>query len=235
MKKFITSHVPLLLVVICFLILNCVFWPIVGTELGKDPSSIHITVWLGYGFVTGCYVLCGLVTFLKVFNKNVVTSFAPIFIVTFGYLVVASIFNLIGMIVNTDNYLWDLITNIILLLIFVAVFLIVYKHFTRVDDNTKRREERVKDWRTIAVTVSNLKSYSEDEEINSAITKLYDDVKYSSSASSDKTKEIETEFEEQITAIKMMLKNDSDKETVLKALKTAEKILQNRNQLLAIR
>lgn len=231
MKKILTSRVPLLLVIICFAILNCVFWPIAAPSL----SASKATLWIGYGFLTGTFVIVALMTFIKVYNKNTVTSLAPIFLVTTGYLTLSAIINIIAMALNSENYIWALVTNFILLLLFVAAFLVANKHFARVNENTARRETRVRDWRMTAVDVSGLIAFSSDDEVTAALKKLKEDIEYSSSASSEKTKNVEEELDEQIITIKSMLKNNMDKETVLKAIHVAESILKNRNQILMVR
>ncbi len=232
MKKFITGKVPLLLVIIGFLILNCVFWPIVAS---KDISTAKASVWLGYGFLTGTFIVCGLSTLIKVYNKNVSTSLLPIFLVTSGYLGVSSIFNIIVMAVNTDNYIWGLIVNLILVLLYLAFFLVAYKHLTRVNDNTARRETRMKDWRLVAVSVSNILSYTTDSDVKKELNELYESIKNSSTASNEKTKEIEEELNEQIVTIKSLIKNGAEKAAILNAIVIAKALLKNRNQILVIK
>lgn len=232
MKKFVTGRVPLLIVIIAFLIFNCIFWPIVATN---DISNTKTTLWLGYGFICGVFLICALTTLIKVHNKNVSISILPIFIVTSGYLAVSLLLNIIAMIVNSDEYLWALIINLILLLGYIAFFLVAYKHFARVNDNTAIRETRMKDWRLVAVSVSGIISFTDDPDIKKELNDLYTTIKCSSSASNANTKEVENELNDQITTIKSLIKNGADKKNILDAIKIAKALLKARNQMLAIR
>ena len=232
MKKFITGRVPLILVGIALLILNVVFWPIVGPKL--DGDTIKSSLWVGYGFLTGAFVIVGATTFIKIHNKNVVTSLAPIFLVTMSYFVLAIILNVICMIINTDEIIAQIVINAVLILLFVAALIIAYKHFSRVNDNTAKREERMEGWRMVSINISSLLAFATDEEVKAALKKLKENVDYSSSHGNEKTKAIEEELNEQIITIKSMLKNGSEKDTTLKAIAVAEALLKNRNQFLMV-
>ena len=65
-----------------------------------------------------------------------------------------------------------------------------------------------------------------------ALAKFADNIKMSSSRSTEKTVSIEGELNEQIVTIKSLLKNDADEEQILKAVKIGEALLVQRNQIL---
>ena len=228
MKKFLTSRVPLLLVIISLALFNVVFWAIVG----KHIDALHIGLWIAYGFLTTAFVVVGAVTFIPVKNKNTIASFSLIFIVTTAFLGLSLLINIIVMAVNSDDFVWPLVLNAIVLFVYMAAMLIAYKHLSRVDDNTVARETRMRDWRTVSINVTGLFNLTDDAEVLAALKKFREDIDCSSTASSEATKETEKELDEQIITIKSLLKAGSDKETVLKAIRVAGGILKTRNQLL---
>ncbi len=232
MKKFITGRVPFLLIVIALAIFNVIFWPIVCSN---GIANSKASVWVGYGFLTFSFCVCAACTFIRKTNKNVQVALLPLLRVTFIYLVLSIIFNIILMCVNTENWVWGVIIDAIMLLIYCAAFLITFKHFDRVNTNTKVREKRMKDWRLVAVSVSSLVSSVTDKEIKDALNKLYEHIKTSSSASNETISSSEEELEEQIITIKSLIRNEADKESILKAIRIAEDILRERNQKLLIR
>lgn len=232
MKKFITGRVPFLLICIAFVALNVCFWPIVCS---KGIENAKTSVWIGYGFLAGAFAICAACTFLKMFNKNVQVALIPLFKVSTSYLSFSIIFNIIAMCVNTDNYIWVVVIDSLIVLFYLAAFLITFKHFDRVNTNTQVREKRMKDWRLVATSVSSILSFVEDKDVKIALNKFYEHVKTSSTASSEVTRSVEEELEEQIITIKSLVRNDADKESILKAIKVAEALLKERNQKLMIR
>lgn len=232
MKKFITSRVPFLLIVLAFVALNVCFWPIVCSNGIENAKT---TVWIGYGFLSGAFVICAACTFIKTFNKNAKVALLPLFKVTSSYFFISIIFNIVVMCVNTDNWIWAVIIDVICLLVYCAAFLITFKHFDRVNTNTQVREERMKDWRLTASSISSIISFINDDEVKAALNKFYEHVKTSSTASSANTKAVEEELNDQIVTIKSLAKNGADKETLLNAIRIAEALLKERNQKLMIR
>lgn len=232
MKKFINGRVPFLLICIAFVALNLCFWPIVCSNGIENAKT---SVWIGYGFLAGAFAICAVCTFIKMHNKNVQVALVPLFKVSSTYLFFSIIFNIIVMCINTDNYVWAVILDSLIVLIYLAAFLISYKHFNRVNENTEVREKRMKDWRLVASSVSSILSFTEDKDIKLALNKFYEHVKASSTASSEVTRSVEEELSDQIVTIKSLIKSDADKETILKAIKFAEALLKERNQKLMIR
>lgn len=232
MKKLITSKVPFILLMLGIVVLNVVFWPVL---LANGIEHSKTTLWIGYGFLMGAFAICCSLTFIKPANKVISISTLPIFLVSFSYLIINIVFNVTLMFINYDTYLWGLIVNIVVLVLYAAILLMCYKHYSRVSDNVKRREARVKDWRLIGAKINNIISISIDQEITKELRNLYDDVKYSSSASNENTQELEEKLESQIAIIESLIESKSDNITILNAIKKARNILKSRNQILIIK
>ena len=74
-----------------------------------------------------------------------------------------------------------------------------------------------------------------EQERYAAIRKFKDDIDNSSSRGNENTQAIEEQLDQQIDIIRTLLTNGADNEAVLRALRGAEGLLKQRNQLLIIR
>lgn len=228
MKKFITSKVPLIVIILALAIFNVIFWPIVGPKIQHSMACL----WVGYGFLTAAFVIVGALTFIPLKSKNNFVATLPVFFTAMIYFGIALIVNIIFMCIKSNNITAPLVINGILLLLFLIFLVISYKSFSRVEDNTQRREQRVKQFRTYAIEVSSIKEVAADDEVKAALAKLQDNINYSSTASNANTVEKEVEFAEKIQQIDGLVNNNGEKEEILKAISDAERILKVRNQIL---
>ncbi len=235
MKKFVLSKIPFIIVLALCGIFNVVFWPVVATKI----DIITLSTWLSYGFMMLAFLVVALIAFfLRLKTKNVMTAILPFFYTCVGYLLISIGLNTILMACNRfmtgDLYIVSLIINIVFLLIAGIILLIIFKTFARVNDNTIAREERMAAHRLTFVDVNSLIELTEDEEIKSALKDLKDDVNYSSSRSSDATKELDEQFNKEVSAIEGMLTMDTDKAVILGAIKKAKLTWRKRNQVAMI-
>lgn len=230
MRKFILSKVPLILVIIAFAIFNVIYWPVVGPHISK----LHAGAWIAYGFMCAGFAITGALTFIRLRSKTNFTATLPVFFADVGYLVVAAIFNVIAFIVSikSPEWIYVLVVNAVLLLLFLGALLMAYKSFARVEDNTARRTQKVRQFRTYAIEIGSLKDLTEDPEIIAELDKLQEDVNYSSTAGNSATAEKEVMFGEKIEELNSLLSAGADKEEVMKGIKDAQRILKVRNQLL---
>ena len=230
MSKFFKTKTPLILVMILFALFNVIFWVCV------NPKEAHATVWVGYAFLTLAIIILGAMTFLfKLKSDTTLTTLAAVLYLAVAYFIVAFLLNLILMLVNGEKATAGIVLNVILLLIFAAAFVILYKSFSRVQDNTAAREKRMRELRLTGVKVSGLTYLTTDPEIIAAIRKFKDDIDNSSSRGNESTQVVEEQLDQQIDIIRTLLTNGADNEAVLRALRGAEGLLKQRNQLLIIR
>ena len=230
MSKFFKTKTPLILVMILFALFNVIFWVCV------NPKEAHATVWVGYAFLTLAIIILGAMTFLfKLKSDTTLTTLAAVLYLAVAYFIVAFLLNLILMLVNGEKATAGIVLNVILLLIFAAAFVILYKSFSRVQDNTAAREKRMRELRLTGVKVSGLTYLTTDPEIIAAIRKFKDDIDNSSSRGNESTQVVEEQLDQQIDVIRTLLTNGADNEAVLRALRGAEGLLKQRNQLLIIR
>ena len=228
MKKIITGKVPLLIVIIACAIFNVIFWPITATHI----DQIKAGQWVGYAFIMVAFAITAALTFIPLRSKNNFTATLPVFFTVMGYFAIAFLFNLIMVFIPLDNVTATCVVNGVLLLLFLALLLVSYKSFARTEDNTARREARVKQFRMYAIEVGSAKDAAQDEEVKNLLAKLQEDVNYSSPASNANTVEKEVEFEEKVQQINELVNNGADKEEILKAINDANRILKVRNQIL---
>ena len=230
MSKFFKTKTPLILVMILFALFNVIFWVCV------NPKEANATVWVGYAFLTLAIIILGAMTFLfKLKSDTTLTTLAAVVYLAVAYFGVAFLLNLILMLVNGEKATAGIVLNVILLLIFAAAFVILYKSFSRVQDNTAAREKRMRELRLTSVKVSGLTYLTTDPEIIAAIRKFKDDIDNSSSRGNESTQVVEEQLDQQIDVIRTLLTNGADNEAVLRALRGAEGLLKQRNQLLIIR
>lgn len=228
MKKLITTKVPLLIVIIACAIFNVIFWPITATHI----DAVKAGQWVGYAFIMVAFAITAALTFIPLRSKTNFTATFPMFFTVVGYFAIALIFNLIVVFIPSKEIVYVFVVNGVLLLIFLALLLISYKSFSRTEDNTARRDARMKQFRLYAVEVGSAKDAAQDEEVKSLLKKLQEDIKFSSPASNANTVEKEVEFEEKIQQINELVNKGADKEEILKAINDANRILKVRNQIL---
>lgn len=230
MSKFFKTKTPLILVALLLVLFNVIFWVLV------KPAEANATVWVGYAFLTLAIIILGAMTFIfKLKSDTTMTTLVAVLYLAMGYFAVAFILNLILMLVNGEKATAGIILNVIVLILFIAVFVILYRSFSRVQDNTAAREKRMRELRMTGVKVSGLTYLTTDQEIIAAIRKFKDDIDNSSSRGNENTQAIEEQLDQQIDIIRTLLTNGADNEAVLRALRGAEGLLKQRNQLLIIR
>ncbi|MBR6687992.1 MAG: hypothetical protein IKL77_04485 [Clostridia bacterium] len=230
MSKFFKTKTPLILVALLLVLFNVIFW------VSVKPAEANATVWVGYAFLTLAIIILGAMTFIfKLKSDTTMTTLVAVLYLAMGYFAVAFILNLILMLVNGEKATAGIILNVIVLILFIAVFVILYRSFSRVQDNTAAREKRMRELRMTGVKVSGLTYLTTDQEIIAAIRKFKDDIDNSSSRGNENTQAIEEQLDQQIDIIRTLLTNGADNEAVLRALRGAEGLLKQRNQLLIIR
>lgn len=228
MKKLINGRLPLLIVIIAFAIFNVIFWPITATHIDEVKAG----QWVGYIFISVAFVITGALTFIRLRSQNNIVSGLPMFFSVCGYFGVAFLINLIAVFIPSKEVVWIIVLNSVLILLFVAALLIAYKMLSRAEDNTARREARVKQFRLYAAEIGAVKDAAQDDEIKSKLAALQDNVNYSSPATNASSVEKEVEFSEKIQQINNMVNSGAEKEEILKAINDAERILKTRNQIL---
>ena len=230
MSKFFKTKTPLILVALLLVLFNVIFW------VSVKPAEANATVWVGYAFLTLAIIILGAMTFIfKLKSDTTMTTLVAVLYLAMGYFAVAFILNLILMLVNGEKATAGIILNVIVLILFAAIFVILYRSFSRVQDNTAAREKRMRELRMTSVKVSGLTYLTTDQEIIAAIRKFKDDIDNSSSRGNENTQAIEEQLDQQIDIIRTLLTNGADNEAVLRALRGAEGLLKQRNQLLIIR
>ena len=230
MSKFFKTKTPLILVALLLVLFNVIFW------VSVKPAEANATVWVGYAFLTLAIIILGAMTFIfKLKSDTTMTTLVAVLYLAMGYFAVAFILNLILMLVNGEKATAGIILNVIVLILFAAIFVILYRSFSRVQDNTAAREKRMRELRMTGVKVSGLTYLTTDQEIIAAIRKFKDDIDNSSSRGNENTQAIEEQLDQQIDIIRTLLTNGADNEAVLRALRGAEGLLKQRNQLLIIR
>ncbi|MCQ2800493.1 MAG: hypothetical protein MJ216_00865 [Bacilli bacterium] len=228
MKKLINGRLPLLIVIIAFAIFNVIFWPITATHIDEVKAG----QWVGYIFISVAFVITGAITFIPLKSKNNFVSTLPMFFSVCGYFAIAFIINLIAVFIPSKEVVWIIVLNSVLILLFAAALLISYRTLSRTEDNTARREARVKQFRLYAAEINSIKDAAQDEEVKRKLASLQDNVNYSSPATNASTIEKEVEFSEKIQQINDMVNSGVEKEEILKAINDAERILKTRNQIL---
>ncbi len=227
MKKFINSNIPFLIICLLFGLFNLIFF------VSVDLAALNAGCWLGYVFITLAFILiaaCSLGFRLK--SKSTMTTIWPLMYVCVGYFGVSLITNIIIMAVNSENVVVPIVLNAVILILSAIVFLLAYKSFSRVADNTQARETRVLALRELSVKVNALTFVTQDDEIKAAVKKLKEDLDYSSSAGTASSASYEQAFVSQIDKINMMIISKAEKEQVLAELETAANLWKARNQML---
>ena len=229
MKNFIKTKTPFIIVCLGFVLFNMLYF--VTTNLPNANAS----KWIGYAFITISFIVMGAIALLlNLKSKNTMTTIWPLMYATVGYFAVSFLVNSILMIVNGDGKKGPLVLNFIIIILYAVVFLISFKSFSRVADNTAVREARVAQLRELSVKVNALTFLAKDEEVKKAILKLKEDIDYSSSAGTAATASYEKQLEDYVITIQTLLAANGDPAAVLEAVSTMANILKVRNQMLMV-
>ncbi len=235
MKNFIKTKVPFIIVCLAFILFVGLFFVISGDKL----DTFNTSLWLGFAFICLAFILIGVFTFtFKLKSKSTMTTIWPMFYVLGGYLLITLIANIIFMAINSPERgatIASSVINAIIIIVAIALFLLAYKSFSRVSDNTEKREKRVAALREMYVRVNGLSSLTTDSDIRTIIGKLAERVRYSTSAGTPASAPYEEQFAAQIETINTLLLTKADKQEVLEALKIAVNLLTTRNQMLLAR
>lgn len=227
MQKFLKSKTPLLIVVLLCVLFNLIFFVSVPYDKAKA------TLWIGYAFIMLSFlILGGVAGFFKLKSKNTMTTIWPLMCTLTGYFAVSFVLNFILMLVNSEEVKAALVLNFVVLILAAIIFVIALRSFSRVSENTEKREKRVRELRTTVIKIGSLVYLSKNDEVTKAINKLKQNASYSSSAGTPETEEYEQQLDAQIEIIRQLLNNNADKADVLQAIKEAESILKTRNQML---
>ena len=229
MKNFIKTKTPFIIVSIVFALFLMLFF--VTTNLKEANAG----KWAVFAFITISFIIMGAVSLLlNLKSKNTMTTIWPLMYATVGYFALSFIVNSIFMIVNGEGCVAAIVINIIILALFAIVYLISYKSFSRVADNTERREARMAELRELSIKVNALTFLAKDEEVKAAIKKLKEDIDYSSSAGTAATASYEKQLEDYVVTIQTLLAANGDPQSVLNAVETMANILKVRNQMLMV-
>lgn len=235
MKKFLNTKTTLILVGLLAILFNLIFWVIVGVSMG-DGKKMYATLWISYAMIMVALVVAGAVTFIKPKTKSAELALAPFIFATVGYLGIAFLLNLIFMLVNTSNrgaYITDIVLNCILIIVFAAILVIAWRHFSRVDQIFEKKEERVQRYFDWNGKVSSLITLAEDDEVKAALIEFRRIVGFSSSASNEKTANEDAKLEQELNNLEFLIKSEASKEEQLKAVKFARVALDERNRAVA--
>lgn len=230
MNAFIKKKTPFLIVCLLFILFNLLFFVLVPYDTAK------VSIWLSYAFLVVAFLIVGCITlFLKLENKRNMTTLIPLFYATVFYFALTLVANVILMLVNSENATPDVVINAVILILFAITFLLAYKSFGRVADNSARQTARVQALRELSVKVNSLTFFTKDADVVNAIRKLKADVDDSSSAGTEASRTYEEQFAEQIETIRVLLTSGAEKDAVLAAVEAAGNLLKVRNQMLMIR
>lgn len=226
MDKILKSKTTLLIVGILFAVFNAIFFIITKAE--GEASR-----WIAFSSINLAFVIVGAMTFIfSLKSKSTLTTLVGALYLAVGYFAVAFIVNLIIIFINAKTFIFTIIINILIVAAFLILFLITYKSFSRVQDNSVRRETRMRELRQTSIQVNTLTYLTNDMEIKNAIKKFKENLDYSSSAGSEATAKTEQQIDEQIETIRTLLSSNADKQAILSAIQMAENLLKTRNQIL---
>ena len=228
MKNFLKTKTPFVIVCLVFALFVGLFF--VFTDLDKANAG----KWVGFSFTVLAFVIAGsFAFFFQLKSKNTMTAmWAPIY-ATAGYFAVTFLVNFIVMLVNSKSWKGAVVLNIIILVLYAIVFLVSYKSFSRVADNTAVREARMASLRELSIKVNALTFLAKDESVKRAIKTLKEDIDYSSSAGTSATASYEQQLEDYVVTIQSVLTSPAyTEEAALEAIANMANILKVRNQLL---
>ena len=235
MKKFINTKTTLILVGLLAVLFNLIFWVIVGVNMG-DGVKMRATLWISYAMIMVAFIAAAGVTFIRPKNQSADLALVPFIVATAGFLGLSLLLNVIFIAVNSSNkgaYITDIVLNCVLIIVFAAILVVAYKHFSRVEQIFEKKQERVENYIDWNGKVSSLISLAEDDEVKAALIDLRRTLNYSSSASNEKTEKEDNNLVQELDNIGFAIKSGASKEEQLKAVKFAKVALEERNRAVA--
>ncbi len=229
MKKFIKTNFVFILICLFFALFNIIFF------VASDLQNMNLGGWLGYTFVDLSFIAVAVLSMVfKLKSLNLITALLPMSIASGVYLIASVFANSILILVNSTKAVIPIILNSIILAVFAAVLIVVYKLIPHTEDNSAKIQTRMANLRELSVKTNALTFLTKDDDILTAIRKLKETLNYSSSAGNRSSAPYEEKFVAQLETVEMLLVEHSDKESVLAALETANNLWKVRNQMLMV-
>lgn len=231
MKKFFSTKIPFIILLIAFAVFNILFFVIAGSTHALQGQCAGL--WISFVFLELSFVAVGCVAlFVNLKSKSAMTALIPLLYVCGGYLGISVLANAILMAVSRRHWQAPVIVNVLLIGLAAALFVVAYRAFSRVRDNTEHQKAKVQELRQTAIKVNSLVYLAKDEDVKKAIRQLKEDLDYSSPMSGPECAEYEQQLAEMIDTLKVMLTSNGEKESILAAVEEAEGLLRVRNQTL---
>lgn len=230
MKNFVRRFAGLLIVAIAFVIWNILVFTI--ADLGKQSTFF----WVGYAFIFLAFLLVAGSMFALRLKKNVTFSMAyPCYLVVGIYFAVIFIMDSIFMGFGThSNKVAVVVPNVILLLIFVALFILTFFGLAHIENNNKVIKEKVGGLKKTVIALDQIANRAADPAVKSELAKLSEAVNYSDPMGNAETADLEAQFDQRVSSIRLMVMDNMPEETILKAIEAASFLLEERNATLRV-
>ncbi len=234
MKNFLKKHYMLVVLAVGLIIFD-----MLALVCPKDLSKLEFYFWGGFVFINLAFILTGVALFVGKGKSAHANGLINLFAVSGAYLAISLIMNLIFMIAGCHkedaNRAGLIVPNIILILIFVVVFVFLYRGESHVREVGEKLTEQAVVLENFEVRVSGLVMLAQDYDVKKALETLHNEVRYSDSMSVPAAAQQENAFMEKIVELQEMLEDENaDKEEVLKLVKKASTAWKIRNEFVQI-
>ena len=213
--------------------LICVLWNVLVLVIA-DLEEASPNFWCGFAFTEVAFIVVGVLIALSSFkSKNpIVSVYAPMYIVTAIYFVLAFVLNFILLFIKSDNVTAAIILNVIVLVFYAVAMIVCYMGFRHINENEKEISTKVSELRTLEITVSALAYKTTDVVIKNKINDLKNKIHFSDPMGLPATADAEQEIKNQIELIGGLLSSGVEQAIVISAIDDAIAKVEIRNKLL---
>lgn len=199
-----------------------------------DLSAAKANFWCPYVFTAiGFLLVAAIMCYFKLSKHVIFNVLTPFYIVAGAYMTITLVMNTVFMCFpDGENLKSSLIPNVVLLLLFVAFEIIAYIAYSHIKNDSEKTYAKVRNLRTLAVSVNSLEYLAKDPEVKAKVKALAEAVTYSDPMGVEETAEAEDELKAQIEVVKTLINADADKGAALSAIAKADALLKARNELL---
>lgn len=221
MKKKIIFRI--LLDSIFLIAFNAVFFVVFGTE--------HFaSVWISYGFLHFSYLVM-IALPLLVREPGVMTFNLSISSISSAYFIIELIFFAVFLWLKSETYKPALVTQIVLLGIYMAVVLYHLLVNERTLNRVQQKKETLLNFKTAAVRVKSVMENVKDQQLCTAIEKTYDALLSSPIKSTAVTQSLEKEIENTIACLEQAVSSGDQERAYSLAMQTVF-LVTKRNEII---
>ena len=230
MKKFL-GNTALIVLGIFFVLYN-----ILALVIPSSLALANMYFWVAYAFTNLAFILVAGVLLVLKLKKHVIFSvLMPCYVAAILYFLANVVMNAVYMVFLYSypvNKAAAILPNIVVLLLFLAAFVIGYRMILHVKDRNEVIDKKVAANKLMVVEIGQIAALAQDADVKKALAALKEDADYSDPMGVAGTAALEDEFNKKIVELRVLVEGNYEPALILTKIAAAKNKLQERNQTL---